>query len=423
MLTDAPEGLGELGYLEDLPPGPQLASALGRIDRSRLSGYDMVTLLKAQARQIAHDQAELYATMITVADATAAAWGLPDRTSQAWEFQADEIRAALALTRYAAEHQLALARDLIERLPQVWDALHAGRIDLPNARAIVAGTARVSQAVAWQIADEVLARAPERTTGQLRARIQKLVIASDPDGARERYGRTVADRAVIAVRDDATGTGSLHATALPADRANAAMRRINRLSRKARRRGDPRTMDQVRADVFLDLLCGRQHPDTAGGSGAVVVIRVDLASLAGMSDAPAEIPGWGPVIADLARRAVAEQHGAEWRIVLTDPATGGVVHETTTRRRPTAAQRRRVEARHPTCTFPGCRMPAVDCDIAHLDPFGEHRVTRTGELHPACRHDHRGRHVGGWRVHRHRVGGHLWTSPLGRRYLVRPEPP
>jgi hypothetical protein len=68
-------------------------------------------------------------------------------------------------------------------------------------------------------------------------------------------------------------------------------------------------------------------------------------------------------------------------------------------------------------------MPAVDCDIDHLHPYGEHGVTGTDDLHPACRHDHRGRHVGGWRVRRHRLGGHLWISPLGRRYLVRPEPP
>jgi hypothetical protein len=83
-------------------------------------------------------------------------------------------------------------------------------------------------------------------------------------------------------------------------------------------------MDQVRTDVFLDLLC-RTLRDVQPGTGAVVDIRVDLATLVGLSEAPAEIPGWGPVIADVARRVVAEQHDAEWRVVLTDPASGEVV--------------------------------------------------------------------------------------------------
>ena len=422
MLDDVAEGIGELGYLADLAPGPELSAALAKIDRSRLAGYDLVTLLQAQARQVAHDQAELYATMAAVADATVAAWGLSEGGSEAWEFQADEIRAALTWTRRAAEDHLALARDLTERLPQVWEALHSGRIDLPKARAIVDETTCVSQAVAWQIADEVLPRAPQLTTGQLRSRIRKLVITVDPDGAQERYERAVEDRAVVAVRDDGTGTGSIHATSLPADRLAAGMKRLNRLARKAKTRKDPRTMDQVRTDVFLDLLCGTLQ-DAQPGTGALVDIRVDLATLAGLSEAPGEIPGWGPVIADVARRIVAEQHDAEWRVVLTDPGSGEVVHDTTTRRRPTAAQQRHVQARHPTCTFPGCRMPAVGCDIDHLRPYSEHGVTATRDLHPACRHDHRGRHIGGWRVQQTRSGAYLWTSPLGRRYVVRPEPP
>jgi hypothetical protein len=280
----------------------------------------------------------------------------------------------------------------------------------------------VTQAVAWEIVDEVLPHAALLTTGQLRSRIRKLVIAVDPDGAQERYERAVADRAVVAVRDAATGTGSIHATSLPADRLAAAMKRLNRLARKAKARKDPRTMDQVRTDVFLDLLCGTLR-DVQPGTGAVVDIRVDLATLVGLSEAPAEIPGWGPVIADVARRVVAEQHDAEWRVVLTDPASGEVVHDMTTRRRPTAAQRRHVQARHSTCTFPGCRMPAVDCDMDHLRPYSEHGVTATRDLHPACRHDHRGRHIGGWRVQRTRFGAYLWTSPLGRRYVVRSQPP
>ena len=48
------------------------------------------------------------------------------------EFSADEIRAALMLTRRAAEAQFSLAYDLITRLP----AVHAGLVDEPRARVL-----------------------------------------------------------------------------------------------------------------------------------------------------------------------------------------------------------------------------------------------------------------------------------------------
>src|SRR5690606_29338277 len=82
------------------------------------------------------------------------------------------------------------------------------------------------------------------------------------------------------------------------------------------------------------------------GSGRrpVVDIRVDLETLVGLAERAGEIPGWGPVIADIARRLVEQQPDGEWRGVVTDPDTGAVLADGTTRRRPTAAQRRYLQA-------------------------------------------------------------------------------
>jgi hypothetical protein len=55
--------------LEWLPPGVLLAAALDRVDRDHLSGHDRVSVLKARARQIAHDQAELLADIQSVSEA------------------------------------------------------------------------------------------------------------------------------------------------------------------------------------------------------------------------------------------------------------------------------------------------------------------------------------------------------------------
>jgi hypothetical protein len=76
------------------------------------------------------------------------------------------------------------------------------------------------------------------------------------------------------------------------------------------------------------------------------------------------------------------------RVTVTDPETGEVVHNGTTRRRPTAAQRRHIEARHPTCIFPGCRKPSRESDIDHREAWTEGGLTDEENLGPLCRRHH-----------------------------------
>lgn len=188
---------------------------------------------------------------------------------------------------------------------------------------------------------------------------------------------------------------------------------------RIKRSGDSRTLDQITADVFIDVLNGRRHADSAGG----VVIHVDLATLVGLNDKSAELAGFEPVIADIARQVAAEQVNGEWRWIATHPDSGAVLADGTTRRRPTAAQRRHVEARHRTCVHPGCRMPAADCDLDHTVEWAEGGQTLVDNLPPACRHDHMVRHEGGWTYHQTADGRYIWTSRLGHTYITRRQPP
>jgi hypothetical protein len=392
-------------------------SVLSTIDRVRLSQPDRVTVMQGWARQLAHVQAELYASMVAVADAAAETAG--GEVELAQDLAASEIRAALTLARRAADAQLDLARNLIERHPKVWEALHQGRIDLPRARVIVDQTSHLEETTARRVADTALERAGSQTTGQLRARIQRLVIAVDPDSARNRYEAKLVERRVV-IEATETGTANLFGMDLPAADTNAAMRRINRIARSAKTADDPRTIDQIRADILLDLLNGRQ-PDQSHGDGAVVDIRVDLTTLTGLDDNPAEIPGWGPVIADIARQVVDEQERAQWQVTVTDE-NGDVAHVGTTRRRPTRTQRRKVEATALTCVFPGCRMPARDSDLDHRDAWADGGPTDEDNLEPLCRHDHRLKHAG-WKLEGLETGEYLWTSPLGLKYTVDPRGP
>jgi len=171
--------------------------------------------------------------------------------------------------------------------------------------------------------------------------------------------------------------------------------------------------------VFLDLLSGVELNDT--GSRAAVDIRVDMVTLTGADDNPAEIPGFGPVIADIARKVVQEQKDAEWRYSVVDE-NGQIVSTGTTQRRPTAAQVRGVHAAYPTCAFPGCPMPATDCDLDHREAWADGGPTTEENLAPLCRHDHIVRH-NGWKLERLPDGSHQWTSRLGHIYITDREPP
>jgi len=405
--------------LDDWLPGPHLAAVLSSIDDSKLNGFDLVVVLRARARQASHDQARYYNTISEVARAVPTGRdGIPDRSEEWFEYAADELRAALTLTRRAADSEIDFAYHLTERLPQLSEALLAGDIDIRRARTIFHGVGHLADASAVDVAEAAVREASGLTTGQLRARVQKFCIDINPDDAAERYTHGVEDRRVVSAFNP-DGTANLMGLQSPIDRVTAANRHINRLARSLKRAGDSRTLDQLRADVYLDLVTG-SGAGSAKNNGSVD-ITVDLATLAELNDVSAELAGMGPVIADIARQVVAEQHGGSWSYTVTD--NGHPVATGTTRRRPTAAIKRQVQARYPTCVFPGCRMPARDCDLDHRVPWAESGPTDTDHLGPLCRHDHIVRHKAGWTVHRNPDGSYIFTSRLGHTYRTSGLPP
>jgi hypothetical protein len=384
--------------LEAIEPGPRLAGLLAAADRSLLSDGELVRLLVARDRLVSHLQYERAKDIATVA-----------ARAEHEEFASLEVGAALHLTGMAADHEVAFAFDLTERLPQVGALLAGGEIDVRRARVLVDGTAHLAPDVARAMVAEVAARAAELTTGQLRALIRRRCLLLDPDGAAEQIERAVEDRRLV-VEATPWGTADLLLLDLPPDGAVEARERIEFLARLLP--ADGRTMDQRRADVALDLLRGHGVPVGKG----VVDITVDLTTLLGLSEQPGEIGGWGPVVADVSRAVIDRHTDGRWQATVVDEA--GDPLAVALRRRPTAFQARQVRARNRTCVFPGCRRSARNADLDHMRRYADGGPTCESNLAPLCERHHRAKDEGGWRYRRRPDGAYAWTSPMGRSYVT-----
>jgi hypothetical protein len=204
----------------------------------------------------------------------------------------------------------------------------------------------------------------------------------------------------------------------------AARRHVEKLARHIKSVDDGgRSLDQIRADVALDLLAGRcghyRHLTTAGGGR--VDITVSAQTLAGLSDAPGVLEGYGPVFAEIVRKTVYENIDGVWVFCVTDQ--GKPVATGTLSRRPTVSQQRQIQAVYATCVMVGCRQPVYDCDLDHRQPHSRGGATDNDNLGPLCRHHHMVKHHTRWQMKRLPNGDHQWTSPLGHTYTRKRDPP
>jgi hypothetical protein len=198
---------------------------------------------------------------------------------------------------------------------------------------------------------------------------------------------------------------------------------------------DPRTVDQLRADVLSQLawaslqsghlggLCdgGDRHSRRLGnrhGRAAAINVTVPLSTLIGIDDRPGELEGYGPITADVSRHIAA---AGIWRRLLTDPSSGALLDYGQSPLQPTAGPGRPCHRRDRTCRFPTCSQPARRCQIDRTISFqlgGPTSADNNGPLSGGC---HNGKTNAGWRLEQPEPGRYLWTAPTGHRYPVDPE--
>jgi hypothetical protein len=241
----------------------------------------------------------------------------------------------------------------------------------------------------------------------------------------------------VTVTPQLDGTAELWAI-LSAEGAAAVYGAIDAVARSASA-GDPRRVDERRADALVDLvLTGAGTAAATGprfdprpgaapagaaatGGGrpprmrAQVYLTVPASTALGFGDEPGELAGHGPVPAVVARRLA---RGGSWQKVGVDPATGAVIEIGRPGYTPSAALADLVRIRDRTCRFPGCRQPARRCDLDHVVPYPE-GPTAADNLTSLCRHHHRLKHQTAWQLDAD-DGTLVWTSPTGHRYPTGP---
>jgi hypothetical protein len=395
-------------------PGADVITPLTAIDPARLDPAGRIDLLIALERQLAWLAAAQQRVLASL-DGVALDWA----GKESIDYTEEQVAAALRLSPGQAADRLAVARTLVDRLPATLGLLERGEVTYLHTRRLAEAVIPFDAQTAGKVEERVLPRAGEQTVGQFSATLRRAVIAVDPRRAEQRHDDALAERRVVftAQPDGVTELWAL----LPADGAALIQAVLDSLA-APKTPGETRTADQRRADCLVDVFA-RVLGDPAlpehHGRHPAVQVTVPASTLLGCDELPADLDGYGPITAAMARRIAADPTGT-WRRLLTDPATGALLDYGRATYRPPTALTEHVIARDKTCVFPGCTTPARRCDLDHDRPWTAGGDTAAHNLHPLCRRHHRAKHDAGWHHLHHPDGTHHWTAPTGHTYTTHP---
>ncbi len=511
--TSSPEDFAEGGAADVLVPGPELATLVDLVQREGLGSLDddQLTGVLQAADRLAAWSASIRVAAVSGLAARRAAAGEATGDWRPLDHVDDEVAIALTLTRRSAGRLLELALGL-DRLPLTRAALAAGLIDERRAEVITGEVAGLDDAHAAAVEKLIIGRAPGLTSGQLRALVRRAVLAADPGAARRRKEQALKD-ARVELFPETSGTAALAGRDLPPAAVLAADKHLTALAQAMKAAGQPGTLDILRAWAYLHLLSGQPAATlipattpgtgtgtpgtgapgdgTPGGAGGglpggpapsglrgSVNLTMPLSAWLGWTQAPGDVPGFGPVDAEDSRTlaGLLARPGNQWCLSLTDPAGHPVAHAcarhgppdpagpprtpgstgphgraspgagpgppvpgwlrglrfttlpatgcTHTRRsrgyQPSPALRHLTQIRNPTCTAPGCRRPATRCDLDHTTPYHHGGLTCLCNIGPACRHDHHCKQTPGWTLTQPAPGYFTWTTPGHRSHTTTP---
>ncbi|WP_341947260.1 DUF222 domain-containing protein [Microbacterium sp. LWH11-1.2] len=364
----------------------------------------------------------------------------PDFGELAARTVASEMAAALRVSDRTVQARMADAVWRVERFPLVWAAQGSGRISAAHARAICDAAEHLEDATDRDsYSAEMVAFAESESPNRVSRRGRRVAERFQPRSMDERHADAREKRSVWVkdTGDGMTQLGLLGPSALvhgvferltamaKAVRSSASEQDHDAVQEQSVRGADTRTLNQIRADIALDLLlsgapAGHDTPDELlAAITASVSVTVPVTSLMGRATAPAELNGRTPMDLATARRLAGAASG--WDRILTHPITGALL--SVDRYRPSAELRRHLRARDQRCRFPTCGHAATHSDIDHHHDAARGGATTVENLGHLCRRHHVLKHHSPWHVEPLGDGTYAWTSPTGRTYIDKPPPP
>ncbi|NMR30799.1 HNH endonuclease signature motif containing protein [Crystallibacter degradans] len=429
-----------VGSWEILPPA-KLGELLASIDPDSLDDDDAIEFLKASARHRAWTDSLQSAALNRFAKLRPQLDG-PGQEGIS-KFAAGEIAAALAMPNQSARKALKEAKFIHDFLPGTADAMEAGRLDQQRATVIARAATSLPDAVLSDFEAAVLPKAPSLTRGRLAKFAEKHRDALHPEPLEIRFHRAAAEREVVFLPQP-DGMADCYAK-IPAHSAAMIQDRVEAGARALQGPEESRTLPQLRADVFCEMLL---NPDAApleargqqsasdesvptgdsgttksGSCGTINItglsVTVSLETLLGLSEAPGDLAGFGPLPPSLARELAGL--AKSWLPVLISD-DGTFVRAAAKKRVPPKALKRWVQFRDKRCRFPNCDRPAASCETDHTVAWEDGGLSRLLNLASLCKLHHDLKHLAGWKC-RQLDGGVLeWVAPTGHRYLDVPEP-
>ncbi|MFC6704802.1 HNH endonuclease [Flexivirga alba] len=278
---------------------------------------------------------------------------------------AREVGAKVAVARRCAPHLgsrlLGLAHAVTEEMPHTRDALAAGVISEWDATALCRETACLSRedraAVDAAVADQLGTVSHRQLESSARGHAYRL----DPEAVAARRARAESERRVT-LRPAPDCMTRLTAF-LPVKDGVACFAALSAYANAHATPEHPR--GQVMADALVERVTGRAAADDPD---VEVNLMMSLDSLTG--DAPAYVPDYGPIPADLAREWVGDpEQKIKVRRLFTFPGSGDLVGMESRARCYTGLLAKFIKLRDQTCRTPFCSAPIRHID--HITPYAE----------------------------------------------------
>ena len=263
---------------DDITAGPELTAALDEVDMTALLGQDVAAGARAAARARNHADWVRLSYLYEMCRARAGT------LLRAHEPDAAVAAAAFGWSMAMATAQLTLATGVLERLPDLGEALHDGWLEPRKAEVFVTVLADLDDAQATTVVADVLPEAPALPVQQLTERVTRAAIAADRLWAARRHA-AARQRARLRTSLGPAATMNLSACDVDPEMAQDAYLHVQSLARIIR--GRLRTLGhRVRLGYIATHTLLRLASGTLAGADDETILAAITAELAEDPNAP-----------------------------------------------------------------------------------------------------------------------------------------